>query len=89
LVATTFYMASGDVWGTKSEDDNIKGFRKGDQIIFTYSKENKKLIGKVFEGELNSQYQGKILELKSASAMISLSTGEVVELPYTSLTKIE
>jgi hypothetical protein len=82
-------MASGDVWGTKSEDDNIKGFRKGDQIIFTYSKENKKLIGKVFEGELNSQYQGKILELKSASAMISLSTGEVVELPYTSLTKIE
>jgi hypothetical protein len=89
LVATTFYMASGDVWGTKSEDDNIKGFRKGDQIIFTYTKENKKLIGKVFEGELNSQYQGKILELKSASAMISLATGEVVELPYTSLTKIE
>jgi hypothetical protein len=82
-------MASGDVWGTKSEDDNIKGFRKGDQIIFAYTKENKKLIGKVFEGELNSQYQGKVLELKSASAMISLATGEVVELPYTSLTKIE
>ncbi len=89
LVPTYFYMASGDVWGTKTEDDNIKGFKKGDQIVFTYNKENKKLIGKVFEGVINTQYQGKLLELKSASAMLSLSTGEVVELPYTSLTRIE
>jgi len=85
LVPMYYYMASGDVWGTNSGDENIKGFRKGDQIIFTYNKESKKYIGKVFNGELNKQYKGKITELKSTTAVIYLDGGEVIELPYVML----
>ena len=89
LIPTYYYMSSGDVWGTNSGDENIKGFRKGDQVVFTYTKDTKKYIGKVFEGEINSQYKGQITELKSASAVISLATGQIVELPYIFLNIIQ
>jgi hypothetical protein len=89
LVPKYYYMTSGDVWGTNAGDENIKGFRKGDKVIFTYSKESKKYIGKVFEGVLNQQYTGKITELKSATAVIYLETGQVIELPYVLLNIIE
>jgi hypothetical protein len=89
LIVTTNYIASGDVWGTKTEEDNIKGFKKGNKIVFTYDKEAKKLIGKVFEGDLNKQYQGSIVELKSATSIIKMDSGQIIELPYTKITKLE
>ncbi|MFM1946591.1 MAG: hypothetical protein RL207_874 [Bacteroidota bacterium] len=89
LVPKYYYMTSGDVWGTNTGDENIKGFHKGDRVIFTYSKESKKYIGKVFEGEMNQQYTGKITELKSASAVIFLESGQVIELPYVLLNIVE
>jgi hypothetical protein len=88
LLPTTFFMASGDVWGTKSQEDNIKGFKVGDKVIFTYTKEIKSSIGKVFRGKYNNQYTGKILELKSATAIVSLESGEVVEIPYVNLVRL-
>ena len=88
LFPTSFYMASGDVWGTKSPDDNIKGFKTGDRVIFTFTKEIKSSIGKIFNGKINNQYSGKILELKSATAIINLESGEIVEIPYINLVKI-
>lgn len=88
LIPSTFYIASGDVWGTKSSEDNIKGFKNGDKIVFTYSKELKTTIGKVFNGRVNNQYIGKILELKSATAIINLESGEVIEIPYINMVKL-
>jgi hypothetical protein len=84
------YMASGDVWGKKEADVDIKGFRNNDNVVFTYDKDLKKSIGKIFTtGVINQQYEGSILELKSTSAMIKLKDeGLVVEIPYTKLTKI-
>jgi hypothetical protein len=83
------YIASGDVWGVKTANADIKGFRANDNVIFTYDKELKKSIGKVFStGELNQQYEGTIIELKSTTAMIKLKEATaVVEIPYTKLTK--
>lgn len=89
LVPKYYYMSCGDVWGTNSGDENIKGFHKGDKVVFTYSKEAKKYIGKVFEGEMNQQYSGKITELKSATAVLLLDSGQVIELPYVLLNKMD
>ena len=38
------YIASGDVWGVNDASANIKGFKIGDKVIFTFTKELKKLL---------------------------------------------
>lgn len=88
IIPTTFYMASGDVWGTKTSEDNIKGFKTGDKVVFTYTKEIKNSIGKVFSGKINNQYFGKIIELKSATAIITIDSGEVIEIPYLNIVRL-
>ena len=88
MIPTVFYMASGDVWGTKTNEENIKGFKVNDKVVFTYTKDNKSVIGKVFKGKINQQYSGKILELKSATAILSIETGEIIEVPYIDLVRL-
>ena len=88
MIPTSFYMASGDVWGTKTTEDNIKGFKTGDKVVFTYSKQIKNSVGKVFKGKLNSQYSAKVVELKSATAIIQLESGEIIEIPYLEIVRL-
>lgn len=88
IIPTSFYMASGDVWGTKTTEDNIKGFKIGDKVVFTYSKQIKNAVGKVFKGKLNSQYFGKVIELKSATAILQMDSGEILEIPYLEIVRL-
>jgi hypothetical protein len=41
------------------------------------------------EGEINKQYEGKIVGLSGADATIRLENGSVVDIPYNMLRKIE
>jgi hypothetical protein len=86
------YVLSGDIWGTKSVNNEIQGFRLDDKVIFTYTRALKKAMNgnKNFEeGEINKQYEGKIVGLSGADATIRLENGSVVDIPYNMLRKIE
>lgn len=85
---TYSYIASGDVWGVKDPNANVKGFKVNDKVVFTYTKELKKMLGKNFEGEVSKQYSGKVINLKGAEATIQLENNSVVDLPYTNLTNL-
>jgi len=87
-VITYNYVASGDVWGVKDANANIKGFKVNDKVVFTFSKELKKLLSKNFEGEAGKQYSGKVINLKAAEATIQLENSTVVDIPYTNLTNL-
>ncbi len=80
----TYYIATGDVWGIKNEKNDIKGFKVGDHIVFTYTRDVANLISKEnFKGENNKQYKAKVITLKGSSAIIQLDDGGVIiELPY-------
>jgi hypothetical protein len=86
------YVLGGDIWGTKSENDEIQGFRTGDNVIFTYVRQLKKSINgrKNFEdGIINKQYRGKIVGLGSAEATVQLENETIIDIPYNMLRKIE
>lgn len=73
MLFDVYYVASGDVWGVKDDNSNIKGFHKKDNVIFTYSKDLKKAIGtKNFEGEIGKQYKGVVIDLKGAFSSVQL-----------------
>jgi len=86
------YVLGGDVWGTKSAENDIQGFRTGDNVIFTYARELKKALNgkKNFEdGVIGKQYQGKIVGLSGTEATVKLENGSLVDIPYSLLRKIE
>ena len=87
-VVLTYYVASGDVWGIDDPNANVKGFKKGDKVMFTFTKELKKTLGKNFEGEVSKQYNGKVINLKSTEATIQLENTTVLDMPYTLLTNL-
>lgn len=83
------YIATGDVWGMKTDNPEIKGFHKDDNVVFQHTKDLRKIIGKKnFGGEVNKQYNGKILVLKGGSATIQLENGAVIDIPYSYLTNL-
>lgn len=82
------YIASGDVWGVKDANANIKGFKVSDKVVFTNTKECQKMLGKNFVGEIGKQYSGKVINLKAAEATVQLDNGTVIDLPYTNLTNL-
>jgi hypothetical protein len=82
------YIASGDVWGVNDGNANIKGFKVNDKVVFTFTKELKKLLAKNFEGEVGKQYSGKVINLKSGDATVQLENSTVVDVPYTNLTNL-
>lgn len=82
------YIASGDVWGVNDGNANIKGFKVNDKVIFTCTKELKKLLAKNFEGEVGKQYGGKVIGLKAGDATVQLENSTVVDIPYSSLTNL-
>jgi hypothetical protein len=86
------YVLGGDVWGTKSVNDEIQGFRNGDKVIFTYVRQLKKSINgsKNFEdGIINKQYSGKIVGLGGAEATVQLENETIIDIPYSMLRIIE
>ena len=87
-VVSYSYICSGDVWGTRDANANVKGFKVSDKVVFTYTKELKKILGKNFEGEISKQYSGKVINLKGAEATIQLENNSVVDLPYTNITNL-
>ncbi|HRO74549.1 MAG TPA: hypothetical protein PLP27_00190 [Crocinitomicaceae bacterium] len=83
------FVLSGDVWGVNSADNNIKGFHKGDKVVFVYSRDLKKEIGtKNFTGEVGKQYKGTVIGLKSGLATVLLDNESVVDIPYSYLTNL-
>lgn len=82
------YVASGDVWGVDDGNANIKGFHNGDKVVFTYTKDIKKLLGKNFEGEIGKQYSGQVIGLKGGFATIKLENSTILDIPYANLTNL-
>ncbi len=81
------YICSGDVWGVNDGNADIKGFRVGDEVVFTYTKDLRKELSKDFKGEMDKQYPGKIVTLKGGHAVIKLENGTIVDIPYSALKK--
>ena len=89
LETKTYYVMSGDVWGIKSENANVNGFHKGDKVVFTHSKDLKKVIGtKNFDGEIGKQYKGTVIDLKGGFATLQLENETVCDIPYSYLTNL-
>ena len=82
------YVASGDVWGVKDANANIKGFKMGDKVVFTLTKDLRKMLSKNFEGETGKQYGGKVINFKGGEATIQLENSAVVDIPYANLTNL-
>ena len=87
-VVLTYFIACGDVWGVDDPNANIKGFKRGDNVMFSYTKELSKMLGKNFKGEVGKQYKGSVVTLKAAEATIQLENGTVVDMPYQSMTNL-
>jgi hypothetical protein len=86
-VITEYYIVSGDVWGVKKEDVNIRGFRKGDKVVIIETSELKKVRIKVKRGK---QVKGEIVELQGVKAMVKLGEEfdyKIVGIPYSSIIK--
>jgi hypothetical protein len=84
------YVASGDVWGLKGKELEIKGFRINDLVVFTYTKELQKAMNKKNfpEGVIGKQYQGVVVGLSGAEATIKIENGSVLDIPYNLLRKL-
>ena len=82
------YICSGDVWGVKDANANIKGFRVNDKVVFTLTKQLQKQIAANFTGEIGKQYSGVVLNLKAAMATVKLDNGTVLDLEYVTLTNL-
>ena len=82
------YVASGDVWGIKDANANIKGFKMGDKVVFTLTKDLRKMLSKNFDGETGKQYGGKVINLKGGEATVQLENSAVVDIPYANLTNL-
>lgn len=87
-VLNHYFICGGDVWGVNKEEwaDN-QGFRKGDSVMFIFSKELKKELKKNFNGEVGKQYLGEIITLKGRCVVVKLENGVVVDVPYLGLRK--
>lgn len=84
------YVATGDVWGGEKENADIKGFQVNDNVLFTYTKDLRKVIGKKnFKGSLDKQYKGRIMVLKGSRATIQVDNSTVVDIPYSYLINIK
>jgi hypothetical protein len=82
------YIASGDVWGVKDANANIKGFRVNDKVVFTLTKQLQKAIAANFTGEVGKQYAGVVVNLKASVATVKLDNGTVLDLEYVVLTNM-
>ncbi len=84
------YVCGGDVWGIKGGDQNIKGFRMNDQVVFVYTRELRRIVKRknFKEGVLKKQYKGTIITLMGADATIKLENGTLIDIPYTNLRKL-
>jgi hypothetical protein len=84
------FVASGDVWGLKGKELEIKGFRINDLVVFTYTKELQKAMNKKNfpEGVIGKQYQGVVVGLSAAEATIKLENGSILDIPYNLLRKL-
>lgn len=84
---TEYYIVSGDVWGVKKDNVNIRGFHQGDHVVIIETSELKKAKIKVKRGE---QVKGQIVELQGIKAMVKLGEEfdhKIVAIPYSSLIK--
>jgi hypothetical protein len=84
------YVASGDVWGLKGKDLEIKGYRINDMVVFTYTKELQKALNKKNfpDGVIGKQYQGVVVGLSGAEATVKLENGSLLDIPYNLLRKL-
>jgi hypothetical protein len=81
------FVAAGDIWGLKDSTQNIKGFKLKDPVVFTYTRELKKIIKKDFKGEIGKQYSGEIVNLMGAEATVKLDNDVLLDIPYNNLRK--
>jgi hypothetical protein len=94
------FISSGDIWGQRKGNQNIKGFSINDEVVFVYKRELKKALGdnnllvllgirtKLFpKGEINKQYKGVITDLMGAEATIQIKDGPMLDIPYNILKK--
>lgn len=82
-----YYIVSGDVWGIKKDDVNIRGFHQGDKVVVIDNSELKKAGLKVSKDD---QIKGEITELQGVKAMVKLGEEfdyKIVAVSYSSLTK--
>ncbi len=82
-----FYIVSGDVWGVRKANANIRGFSKGDSVTIIETSSLKSSGVKVAK---NEQVPGQIVELKGVKAMVKLGSeygNKIVEVPYSAMTK--
>ena len=89
---TRKYVVTGDVWGEGGGNQGIKGFYKGDKVVFTYTRNLRKeenLRKTEFDGEINNQYKGKIIKLKGSSAKVQVKNDIIIEIPYSDLTNLD
>lgn len=86
VIKNTF-VASGDVWGINDDNQNIKGFKLNDNVVFTYNRELKKVMKTNFTGTIGVQYSGTIINLMGSEASIKLESGLIVDIPYINLKK--
>jgi hypothetical protein len=84
------YVASGDVWGLKGKDLEIKGYRINDMVVFTYTKELQKALNKKNfpDGVIGKQYQGVVVGLSGAEATVKIENGSLLDIPYNLLRKL-
>jgi hypothetical protein len=84
------YVCAGDVWGLKGGEQNIKGFKVNDQVVFVYTRELRRLVKRknFKEGVLKKQYKGNVITLMGADATIKLENGTLIDIPYTNLRKL-
>lgn len=79
------YVATGDVWGKTTGNNDIKGFLVNDSVAFTYDKDLRKILKKNFDGERGVQYRGKVIVLHGATATVQLKNKTVIDIPYSYL----
>jgi hypothetical protein len=88
VVTKTSFVGAGDIWGIKDSSQNIKGFQVGDRVVFTYTKELKKILKKNFSGVKGKQYKGVIVTLMGTSCTLRTDDGVLVDLDYPNLRKL-
>lgn len=83
------FVATGDVWGLRDSTQNIKGFKVGDRVVFTFTKELKKSLKKNFSGVIGKQYQALIVTLMGAECTLKTDDDVLVDIPYSNLRKLD
>ena len=90
-IARFEYVCGGDVWGVKGGEQNIKGFKVNDKVVFVYTRELRRIVKrKNFKGgKINVQYKGKIITLMGADATVKIDGGTLLDIPYTNLRHLD